>query len=402
MGQGHLKLEHFQTLLDENPSIAHVELSNYGEIFLNPRLVDILKCAYDRRVTVSAGNGVNLNHASAEVLEALVEYRVRTLNCSIDGVTQETYAKYRVNGNLHRVLENIDAIRAHRQARGSAFPLLDWQFVVFGHNEHELPKARALARQRGMGFRPRLSWDAEFSPVKDRAFVQLQTGLGAASREEFRERHGHIYAREVCFQLWRQPVMGWDGRMMGCCVNYWQDFGTNVFVDGLASAIEHPNLHYARKMLTGSAVPRPEIPCTRCHHFKEISEASDWLTESEILEVHAPFITGAVIPVARKGVRFAEISFFQGWGEPPPALSSGTMFRFGQDVAAYVNVPGGSRFSACVRALSQTGWSDRQTWRLESAPRPLCQQWTLDLSQAVSSGNQPSDASSSPLKSWIR
>ena len=43
-------------------------------------------------------DGVNLNHASGDALEALVAYQVVRLRVSIDGVTQETYQRYRVGG----------------------------------------------------------------------------------------------------------------------------------------------------------------------------------------------------------------------------------------------------------------------------------------------------------------
>jgi MoaA/NifB/PqqE/SkfB family radical SAM enzyme len=99
LGAGHLKVTDFEALLRGNPQIAHVELSNYGEMFLNPQLADLLACAFEHNVTVSGSNGVNLNFAREDALEAVVRYRVRALTCSIDGATQETYSRYRVNGN---------------------------------------------------------------------------------------------------------------------------------------------------------------------------------------------------------------------------------------------------------------------------------------------------------------
>ena len=45
---GHLKLSDFERLLDRNPEIAEVELSNYGEMFLNPQLPELLACAIER------------------------------------------------------------------------------------------------------------------------------------------------------------------------------------------------------------------------------------------------------------------------------------------------------------------------------------------------------------------
>jgi len=53
LGAGHLKLADFVALLDRNPELAEVELSNYGEMFLNPQLPELLEAAYRRGVVVS-------------------------------------------------------------------------------------------------------------------------------------------------------------------------------------------------------------------------------------------------------------------------------------------------------------------------------------------------------------
>ena len=45
---GFLSAESFRKVLDNNPQITRVELSNYGEIFLNPDLIDIMRCAFDK------------------------------------------------------------------------------------------------------------------------------------------------------------------------------------------------------------------------------------------------------------------------------------------------------------------------------------------------------------------
>jgi len=401
LGQGHLKLGDFQTLLDQNPTITHVELSNYGEMFLNPQLPQILACAYHRNVSVSGGNGVNLNHASESALEAVVKYRVRTLTCSLDGATPETYAKYRINGNLERVLGNIDKIREYRRVYRSAFPLLDWQFVVFGHNEHELPVARAMAAQRGMGFLPRLSWNDDHSPVQNRELVRLGTGLGAASRDEFKEKRGHGYARDICFQLWRQPVLNWDGRMMGCCVNYWQDFGTNAFAEGLTASTRHPNMNYAREMLLGRAAPRLEIPCTRCYHFEEIQESGDWLTEDEIASASAPNMVGAILLEGPSELKFAQASVVEGAGSPPAYETPGRLFRFGTDTAIYFAPRSARPHTVFVRMLGGAGWSETKISRLEVRERPLCQQWHVDLAQPAAFGPARSEPGR-VMPAWIR
>ena len=42
IGMGFLTAGDFRTFLERNPSVQNIELSNYGEIFLNPQLLEIL------------------------------------------------------------------------------------------------------------------------------------------------------------------------------------------------------------------------------------------------------------------------------------------------------------------------------------------------------------------------
>lgn len=107
LGGGFLSAENFRRFLDNNPQIERIELSNYGEIFLNPELIEIMKCAYERNVTLEARMGVNFNTVTDEQLQALVDYQFRFISFSIDGSSQESYAKYRRGGDFNTVINNI-------------------------------------------------------------------------------------------------------------------------------------------------------------------------------------------------------------------------------------------------------------------------------------------------------
>ena len=91
IGQGFLKFSHFKKFIDKNPSIRGIELSNWGELFLNNELLDIIRYAHQKNVQLTAYNGANLNTVSPKILEALVKYKFHSITCSIDGTTQETY-----------------------------------------------------------------------------------------------------------------------------------------------------------------------------------------------------------------------------------------------------------------------------------------------------------------------
>src|SRR5450631_4248261 len=128
LGRGFLKFDDFKALVDANPWVREIELSNYGEIFVNPELGAIIAYAHARGVNLYCDNGAHLNDVEESVIEALVRYGVRSITCSIDGASQATYARYRRRGNFDDVIANIRRINHYKQAYGSKLPVLTWQF----------------------------------------------------------------------------------------------------------------------------------------------------------------------------------------------------------------------------------------------------------------------------------
>jgi MoaA/NifB/PqqE/SkfB family radical SAM enzyme len=277
IGSGFLRFDDFRKLLESAPTAKQVEISNYGEVFLNPQLMRILEYAHEKGVAITIDNGANLNNVKNEVLEGLVKYRVRGITCSIDGATPESYRKYRVRGNFDTVIRNIETINSYKGLYQSNFPRLIWQFVVFGHNEHEIPLAREMAAKLGMEFRTKLTWDDDFSPIRNKEFVRSQTGAQSTSREEFEQGHGYNYGSEICNQLWDQPQINFDGKVLGCCRNFWGDFGGNAFTDGLNNSINNEKMSYARDMLTGHKPARDDIPCTTCEMYTAMRDSSKFM-----------------------------------------------------------------------------------------------------------------------------
>ncbi len=274
VGSGFLRAADFEKLLDDAPWLRTVELSNYGEIFLNPELPRILEIAFERGIPVQAGNGVNLNTVRDSMLEAVVKYKVRMMKCSIDGASQETYQRYRVRGNFDTVIENIKRINELKTLYKSPFPALQWQFILFRHNEHEVEAARALAASLGMKFVPKLSWDEDLPPPDP---VIARRIFGVASRTEHLEEEGRDYTQHICHQLWSTPQINWDGRVLGCARNFWGDFGSNAFKDGFLKAINSPRMRHARRMLRGKAAPQDGIPCSTCDIYLSMQKTKKYL-----------------------------------------------------------------------------------------------------------------------------
>ena len=348
MGNGFFKLPDFSQLLKENPQLQDIELSNYGEIFLNPDLLDILQYAHQRGVTLRADTGVNLNTIGDDVLEGLVKYQVRSLSCSIDGASEQTYRLYRVNGDFSTVIENIRKLNALKRKYRSDTPKLAWQFIVFGHNEHEIAQARELADALDMTFRLKLSWDPEFSPVMNETLLKRE--IGAANREEYKERFGVDYLQAICYELWNCPQINWDGRVLGCCRNFWGDFGANAFEDGLLASVNSPNMRYARQMLLGKNPAKDGIPCSSCTVYEAMRAQGRWLQRRQVSEgLHRAGVGGESVgmrsSVAYRGARFVYRSFRPRPTQGPRLASAGTLFgdppsaRRGERLATVPRLP---------------------------------------------------------------
>jgi MoaA/NifB/PqqE/SkfB family radical SAM enzyme len=278
---GFLKFDDFKKLVDDNPSIKLIELSNWGEALLNPQILRILQYSFEKGVHLSLRNGANLDRVKPDVIEGLVKYQLRSISCSIDGGTPETYAVYRVRGDFTRVIGNIKQINEYKRQYNSIYPQLSYQFVAFGHNEQEIQQARDLAIQLDMNFKLKLSWDdfyaESFSPVKDREVIAKESGLGVASRSEFRKKFRRAYLQSgICSEMWTAPQVNFDGRVLGCCVNHWDDYG-NAFNDGLLSVLNNERMQYARRMLAGKAPERADIACTSCEFYKAMKEDGSWI-----------------------------------------------------------------------------------------------------------------------------
>ncbi|CAK0748810.1 hypothetical protein CCP3SC15_1590007 [Gammaproteobacteria bacterium] len=217
--KGLLKFSDFINLIASNPWLKHIELGGRGEPFLNQELSEILRYASEQKILTSMGIGANLNYASDEALDALVRYGTKKLRCSLDGITRETYEKYRVGGHLRTVIENIEKINSLKEKYRTSQPCLILEFIVYRDNAHEIERAAALARMLNMRFSPRLN--SSNGPLPAPVRNKLRQLIGYADRSEFLKMNRASYTRAVCYQMWGSPQIGWNGALLGCHRNKW-------------------------------------------------------------------------------------------------------------------------------------------------------------------------------------
>ncbi len=212
---GMLTVEMFTTVIDQlKDNLCALTLYFQGEPYLNRNFLQMAKLATARNIfTITSTNAHYIDETTARetVLSGLGK-----LVISIDGVTQETYSKYRVGGQLEKVLEGTRNILEQKRRLRSPSPHVVWQFVVFAHNEHEIPEVKRLGRELGVDqvvIKTAQIYDLEngddLLPVAEELSRYSSDGNGNFRIKNEMKNH--------CWRMWRGCVITWDGKVVPCC-----------------------------------------------------------------------------------------------------------------------------------------------------------------------------------------
>src|SRR5713226_3528461 len=93
-------------------------------------------------------------------------------------------------------------------------------------------------------------------------------------------------------------------KVLGCCRNFWGDFGWNAFIEGLLQSVNSEQMQYARDMLVGKRVARADISCTTCNIYLDMKADGEWL------EREAP---GALLRAARRVFHAVGLAHCRQW-----------------------------------------------------------------------------------------
>ena len=136
-----------------------------------------------------------------------------------------------------------------------------------------------MAKDLGIEIVFERAWNEDFSPVKNQQAADEATGT-TWKRDSFEQQIEEFEQGNIdwfdCQYVWDQPQINWDGRLLGCCALYWDDFGANVFEDGYMNALNSPKYVYAKNMLTDKAPAAKDIPCTKCWIYKDLCKQKKW------------------------------------------------------------------------------------------------------------------------------
>ena len=267
--RGFMKIEGFKKVLDEVGSyLTNLELYNWGEPLLHKDLIEMIQYAKDGNIPVCIST--NLNVLDKNMAEALISTHIDKIFISFDGASPETYSKYRIGGDFHKVVSNIGQLLEAKKKLNNRYTRIVLLFHVFKHNEHEVEKIRELANDCGMEFRiNRMRTDmgkeifekVEDSIERDKNWIPENPKYCAFDLEKKGKKK-----QMKCNHLWKTTVINWDGTVLPCCAVYGERhaFG-NVFEEPFALIWNNDKYRLARQEVRNKIKKSPTV----CHSCKE-------------------------------------------------------------------------------------------------------------------------------------
>ena len=212
---GRLDQDLFSKVIEEVADhLIYLTFYFQGEPYLNPKFLEMVKVASAKNIyTTTSTNAHFLDEVQAK---KTIESGLDRLIISIDGASQETYASYRKEGDLTKVLSGTKEILKWKRKLNSSSPKVVWQFLVVKPNEHEIPTIKRLAREYGVdkvAFKTAQIYDYQNGS-------DLIPSLEKYSR--YRKNDDGSYSiknrlDDKCWKMWQSSVITWDGQVIPCC-----------------------------------------------------------------------------------------------------------------------------------------------------------------------------------------
>jgi radical SAM protein with 4Fe4S-binding SPASM domain len=205
---------HEKILKELKKTVFYINYYFQGEPFLHPQFLELIKAA--KRSKIYSSTSTNAHFIDAKKAMEIVDSGLDRLIISIDGLTQETYEQYRVNGQLSKVLKGTEHLLEAKKAKNSHTPHLIFQFLAVAPNEHEIEEVFTLGKKMNI----------DEVRIKTAQLYDYEEGNKLMPKNEKYSRYRlDSYGKyriknkmlNECWRMWSSSVITWDGKIVPCC-----------------------------------------------------------------------------------------------------------------------------------------------------------------------------------------
>jgi radical SAM protein with 4Fe4S-binding SPASM domain len=212
---GRIDQDFFRQIIDQvKEYLVYLTLYFQGEPFTHPQFLALVRYAHDNGIyTATSTNG---HFLTIENAQETVNSGLNRIIVSLDGLDQETYATYRVSGDVEKVKDGIRNLVTSKRESHSKTPYIVLQFIVFAHNKHQIEAVKAWGAQEGVD-------EVQIKSAQIYDFNKVTKSLIEDSKYS-RYSHTEDGSWKIksklpnrCWRLWSACVVTWDGMIVPCC-----------------------------------------------------------------------------------------------------------------------------------------------------------------------------------------
>jgi len=194
--QGIMSVELFKKIVDEcaELGITHVRMHNYGEAFMDRKLVEKVRYAKQKGIR-EVGMISNGSLITEPIARGLIEAGLDAINISVDASGKEVFEATRLGLKYDKVIANIERLLRLRAESGKRRPKLILSFVRQNNSADEQ------------------AFIEHWRSIADKIHVtDLHNWAGTLNTESD--------VNYPCYRPWLTFTVLWDGRVSLCCADF--------------------------------------------------------------------------------------------------------------------------------------------------------------------------------------
>ncbi len=194
--QGIMSVELFRKIVDEcaELGITHVRMHNYGEAFVDRKLVEKVRYAKQKGIQ-EVGMISNGSLITEPVAKGMIDAGLDAINISVDASGKEVFEATRIGLKYDKVIANIERLLRLRAESGKRRPKLILSFVRQNNSADEQ------------------AFIEHWRTIADKIHVtDLHNWAGTLNTESD--------VTYPCYRPWLTFTVLWDGRVSLCCADF--------------------------------------------------------------------------------------------------------------------------------------------------------------------------------------
>lgn len=211
---GIMKFNQFSQIIDQIHHHVPVLMFYFmGEPFLNKYAYEMIRYARSKGMYVETCTNGEFVDA-----QGIIYSDINKISFQIGGMTQETHAVYRVNGDLDKSFGKLYELLEERRKHPESSVQIEVGFIVMKHNEHEVPEFMRWAEEAGVDVANVIDpcvrtpeQGKEMLPDDRRYWFYDEKAL---SQGILRPKY---LPHNECTWVWNSVVINWNGSIVPCC-----------------------------------------------------------------------------------------------------------------------------------------------------------------------------------------